>query len=175
MFYVIERKKTKDDHLLRKLLTTLLKWKLKEDYKPKFVFLLQKRTGAFAKTKDEHGFFSVLGYRTETAEVSPIRQLLRRTQQGLECVEKNKYWRTIKDCSHPPLQQPVELGISLNTQKVRWREGLHRLSSIKLYKVWLSSFAYWYVSQLPLLGNYCSKIDLQSAYMQFELADEHGY
>lgn len=147
---------------------------LNDEQKLKLGNLLLKYRQAFAETKTDLGKCSVLKHRIDTAEAAPVRQPMRRTPQGFEG-EEEKYLNeqlaagVIKpSCSawSSPIvmvrKKTGDVRVCIDYRKLNERtiKDAYPLPRIDMCLDCLSSAKLY------------STIDLQSAYMQLELAKE---
>ena len=147
---------------------------LNQQQKVKLADLLVKYQDAFAKTKTELGKCSVLKHRIDTAKAAPVRQPLRRTPQGFEG-EEEKY---LQEQLASGAIQPSSSAWSSPLVLVRKKKGDVRVC-IDYRK--LNERTVKDAYPLPRIdmcldclasSKIYSTIDLQSAYMQLELAEE---
>ena len=140
----------------------------------KFREILTKYQDAFARTKNDLGKCSVLKHHIDTADAAPVRQPLRRTPQAFEG-EEEKY---IKDQLESGTIYPSKSDWASPLVMVRKRDGEVRVC-IDYRK--LNERTVKDAYPLPRIdmcidclssAKVFSTIDLQSAYMQLELAEE---
>ena len=147
---------------------------LVQEQKNKLAELLIKYQDSFAKSKTEYGKCSVLKHKTDTAEAAPVRQPLRRTPQAFEG-EEEKY---IQEQLKAGVIQPSSSAWSSPIVMVRKKTGDVRVC-IDYRKLNERTIKDAY--PLPRIdmcldclasAKIFSTIDLQSAYMQLEVAEE---
>ena len=140
----------------------------------KLAGLLNKYQGSFAKTRTEYGKCSVLKHKIDTAEAAPVRQPLRRTPQAFQG-EEEKY---IQEQLEAGVIQPSSSALSSPIVMVRKKTGDVRVC-IDYRKLNERTIKDAY--PLPRIDmcldclastKIFSTIDLQSAYMQLEVAEE---
>ena len=140
----------------------------------KLAGLFNKYQGSFAKTRTEYGKCSVLKHKIDTAETAPVRQPLRRTPQAFQG-EEEKY---IQEQLEAGVMQPSSSAWSSPIVMVRKKTGDVRVC-IDYRKLNERTIKDAY--PLPRIGmcldclastKIFSTIDLQSAYMQLEVAEE---
>ena len=136
--------------------------------------LLIKYQDSFAKSKTEYGKCSILKHKIDTAEAAPVRQPLRRTPQAFEG-EEQKY---IQEQLKAGVIQPSSSAWSSPIVMVRKKTGDVRVC-IDYRKLNERTIKDAY--PLPRIDMYLdclasakifSTIDLHSAYMQLEVAEE---
>lgn len=147
---------------------------LEEEQKIKLAQLLNKYQDAFARSSTELGKCSLLKHRIETAEAAPVRQPMRRTPQAFEG-EEDKY---LKEQLEAGVIQPSSSAWASPIVMVRKKTGDVRVC-IDYRKLNERTIKDAY--PLPRIdmcldclasARIYSTIDLQSAYMQLELAEE---
>ena len=147
---------------------------LETEQKIKLANLLNKYQDSFAKSRTEYGKCSVLKHKIDTAEAAPVRQPLRRTPQAFEG-EEEKY---IQEQVAAGVIQPSSSAWSSPIVMVRKKTGDVRVC-IDYRK--LNERTIKDASPLPRIdmcldclasAKVFSTIDLQSAYMQLEVAEE---
>lgn len=147
---------------------------LVQEQKNKLAELLIKYQDSFAKSKTEYGKCSVLKHKIDTAEAAPVRQPLRRTPQAFEG-EEEKY---IQEQLKAGVIQPSSSAWSSPIVMVRKKTGDVRVC-IDYRKLNERTIKDAY--PLPRIdmcldclasAKIFSTIDLQSAYMQLEVAEE---
>ena len=147
---------------------------LEPEQKLKLKALLLKYQDAFAKSKTELGKCSVLKHRIDTAESAPVRQPLRRTPQGFEG-EEDKYIReqlaagSIQP-STSAWSSPLVL-VRKKTGEVRVCVDYRKLNERTIKDAYPLPRIDMCIDCLSSAKIY-STIDLQSVYMQLEVAEE---
>ena len=147
---------------------------LEMEQKEKLASLLNTYQDSFAKTGSEYGKCSILKHKIDTAEAAPVRQPLRRTPQAFQG-EEEKY---IKEQLEAGVIQPSSSAWSSPIVMVRKKTGDVRVC-IDYRKLNERTIKDAY--PLPRIDmcldclastKIFSTIDLQSAYMQLEVAKE---
>ena len=147
---------------------------LEPEQKQKLEDLLLKYQDAFATTKNELGKCSVLKHKIDTAESAPVRQPLRRTPQGFEG-EEDKYIKEqlAAGSIHPSTSawsSPLVL-VRKKTGDVRVCVDYRKLNERTIKDAYPLPRIDMCLDCLSSAKIY-STIDLQSAYMQLEVAEE---
>ena len=147
---------------------------LKLEKKEKLASLLNTYQDSFAKTGSEYGKCSILKHKIDTAEAAPVRQPLRRTPQAFQG-EEEKYF---KEHLEAGVIQPSSSAWSSPIVMVRKKTGDVRVC-IDYRKLNERTIKDAY--PLPRIDmcldclastKIFSTIDLQSAYMQLEVAQK---
>ena len=147
---------------------------LDEDQKQRLASLLLKYKDTFAKSKNELGKCSVLKHHIDTAESAPVRQPMRRTPQAFEGEEEKYLNEQLATGAIKPSKSewasPIvmvrkktgDVRVCIDYRKLNERtiKDAYPLPRIDMCLDCLSS------------ARIFSTIDLQSAYMQLEVAEE---
>ena len=145
---------------------------LEPEEKLKLKALLLKYQDAFAKSKTELGKCSVVKHRIDTAESAPVRQPLRRTPQGFEGEEDKYIKEQLAAGSIQPStwSSPLVL-VQKKTGEVRVCIDYRKLNERTIKDAYPLPRIDMCIDCLSLAKNY-STTDLQSVYMQLEVAEE---
>ena len=148
---------------------------LEEDQKQKLASLLLKYEDTFAKSKNELGKCSVLKHHIDTAESAPVRQPMRRTPQAFEGEEEKYLNEQLASGAIKPSKSewasPIVMVRKKKTGDVRVCIDYRKLNERTIkdaYPLPRIDMCLDCLSSAKIF----STIDLQSAYMQLELAEE---